>query len=102
MKTSIEIEKLTADTLNSIGQLQKVDANPFLYSKIQSRLLAIKQQHTLNTKVMARLSLALLLFIGLNAGSYYLLKRHQKTEKQTTAAQAIASEYNLKTGEYDY
>jgi hypothetical protein len=102
MKTKSEIDNLADAALNSIDNLQEVDANPFLYGKIQSRFAAIKLQHNLNIKIMSRLSIALLLFIGLNAGSYYLLNRQQKTEKEATAAQAIASEYNLKTGGYDY
>ena len=106
MKTQTEIAQLTDDTLDSINNLQQVEANTFLFSKLQHRMQYNAQQTQLaRVKILSRLSVALVLFIGLNVGSYYLLLGNSpkpKTMQKSTAVQAFASEYQLNTNEYNY
>ncbi|EHQ28329.1 hypothetical protein [Mucilaginibacter paludis] len=105
MKTKNEIEQLADETLASLDQLQQLEANSFLFAKIQSRMLYKNQCNNLaGVKTMSKLSVALALFIGLNIASYLMLntvpKQHIKA--QSSAAEALASEYHLNTDQYSY
>jgi hypothetical protein len=104
MKAQNDIEQLADETLNSLNGLQQLEANGFLFAKIQARMQSRKQQQYATVKTLAKLSVALLLFIGLNSVSYYLLnkKRPQSIQQQSTTAQAFANEYNLNVGQYNY
>jgi hypothetical protein len=112
MRTKSEIEKLAYETLNSIGDIQQVEANPFLFAKIQARMeAATRKQNYIPVKTLSVLSATLLLFIGLNMASYFLLSgssqqqasvTQQSTSKKTTVAEAFAKQYNLTTEQYNY
>ncbi|RKR85601.1 hypothetical protein BDD43_5872 [Mucilaginibacter gracilis] len=105
MKTEKEITQQVEEALNSIDSLQQLEANNFLFGKIQNRLHLKKQQQQREIKTMAKLSATLVIFIGLNLTSYYFLANStpQPTPQQkTTAAQALATEYQLTTNTYNY
>ena len=106
MKTQSDIAQRANETLDSINNLQQVEANSFLFSKIQNRMQAKSQQQVfVPVKILSRLSVALVLFIGLNVASYYFLSGNspkQTVQQKTTAAQALATEYHLTTDGYNY
>lgn len=102
MKALREIEALTDQALNSLDNLQAVEANPFLYSKIKNRMQFNRQNGVAkNTRVMLRLSAALLLFLGINILSIYLLnKQHNNTPQ--TGITAFSKAYFPQNDTYNY
>jgi len=98
-KTEQEIEALTNQALNSLDNVQPVEANAFLYAKVKNRLISQRQEAAArHTRLMFRLSAVLLMFIGINAGSFYAMKKWQqptavKPEKALTGAAAINAAY---------
>jgi len=105
MKNKQEIEQLTNATLNSLNNLQLVEANEFLYAKVMHRMQVNEQQERITySRLMVKLSVALGLFICLNGVSFYALQHQQnKTNKTTVATKAaFAEEYSLKDNSYNY
>ena len=107
MKNKQELEKLAEMALTSLDNLQPVEANEFLYGKIANR---IQMRQTLDRKtsqrLMLKLAVALVVFIGVNAASFYVLERqqHQAHPKAVvaTGAAAFAQEYSLQNSSYNY
>jgi hypothetical protein len=82
MKTPREIEHLAEQALNSLDGAQQAEANPYLYQKIRSRMLQQRQQGiSKNARLVLKLSAALVLFMGINLTSYYLLNKGQQVNK---------------------
>ncbi|MEO6524714.1 MAG: hypothetical protein ABIN91_23720 [Mucilaginibacter sp.] len=106
MKAQKNIEELVDETLNTLNGIQPVEANNFLFGKIQNRMQMGSCEQVARIKMLSRLSAALLLFIGLNVGSYYFLsgnsQKPQSVQQKTTPAQAFASEYHLSGSQYNY
>lgn len=105
MRTPKEIAQLADETLAGLDQLRQVEANSFLFAKIQGRM-QYKNQHNrvAGVKTLSKLCAALILFIGLNIGSYLMLNKipEQHTEAPGSAAEAIANDYHLNTDQYSY
>jgi hypothetical protein len=105
MKTPSEIEQLTNQVLNSLDNLQQVDANPYLYAKIINRMQHSRQNAAARkTRLMYGLTAALLLFVCVNVTSFYLLTRskaHSST-KTTNGAAALRNEYFPQNDQYSY
>ena len=99
MKTKQEIENEVGQTLNSLDSLQQLEANEFLYTKIAQRINNGRTIPLHYNRVMLRLAAVLILFIGINCASYYIIKqRGQATgTKITTGADAFVNAYNLNT-----
>jgi hypothetical protein len=106
MKAQKDIGKLIDETLNSLDGIEPVEANSFLFGKIRNRMQMDAHEQVARIKTLSRLSAALLLFIGLNVGSYYFLSgsspKPQNVQQKTTPAQAFASEYHLTGSQYNY
>jgi hypothetical protein len=105
MKNKQDIERLTEQTLNSLNNMQQVDANEYLYSKIVNRMQINElNERTAYNRLMVRLSMALGLFICLNGISFYLLERQQspKNKITTSASASFAQEYSLQNNSYSY
>jgi len=107
MNNKQEIEKLTEATLNSLNNLQHVEANEFLYAKVINRMRTNElKERVVYTRLMIKLSVALGLFICVNGVSYYLFERQSKgkTEVKITksGAAAFAEEYSLNANSYNY
>lgn len=106
MKTQSEIERLAEETLKSIDHIQQVEANSFLFTRIESQMMmGSYQQNFAAIQFLSRLSIALVLFIGLNAATYYYLSGNEPTQtvkQKSTTAEALASEFNLSTNQYSY
>lgn len=105
MKTIEEIEQLTNQTLDSLNGIKPIEANHFLFDKIRNRMKVESQQQIERIKTLSRLSAALILFIGLNVSSYYFLSGNgpkQTIPQKPNAAEALAAEYHLTGGTYNY
>lgn len=105
MKSQQEIDRLTESALNSLDNLQQVEANDFLYSKIVNRIQMRQQQDRAGfRRLMVRLSFALVLFAGINVASFLILEHQRnKPQKPVKANEAaFASEYSLTDDGYNY
>src|SRR5476651_1055519 len=106
MKSQQEIEALSNQALNSLDKLQPAEANAFLYSKIRNRMLTNRQDETAKyTRLMVRLSAALVLFVCVNLTSFYFLQRWHKSSVKTTTvsgANAFSDEFLPKESTYSY
>ncbi|MBC7400178.1 MAG: hypothetical protein H7289_09555 [Mucilaginibacter sp.] len=97
MKNNQDIEKAVQQTLNSLDSLQQLEANEYLYAKIKQRMDNTAKVVPMNyNRVMLRLAAVLILFIGINGVSFYVLKHSSVHATQTTSgANAFADAYNL-------
>jgi hypothetical protein len=109
MKTLRETEELAERALTSLDKLQPVEANAYLYSKVKNRMLLSRQTGAAaHTRLMFKLSAALLLFLFINAGSFYLLNRFQQpnaynpVKKAATGITAVSEEYFPGNNSYSY
>jgi hypothetical protein len=98
MKNIQGIEEQVQQTLNSLDNLQQLEANPFLHAKIVNRM-ANKQASIpiVYNKLMVRLAAVLCLFICINVVSFYVLKQKTNTvnTKNYTGVDAFANAYGL-------
>lgn len=106
MKTQKEIEELAAQVLNSLDGARQAETNPYLYQKIRNRMLQQRQQAiSENARLVLRLSAALVLFMGINLTSYYLLNKNGQANTpkvKASAITAISEEYFPKDSAYSY
>ncbi|MES2274397.1 MAG: hypothetical protein V4592_00125 [Bacteroidota bacterium] len=109
MKALREIEEQAAQALTSLDNLQPVEANAYLYSKIKNRMIERRQTAAVAyTRLMFRLSAALLLFLFINIGSFYLLNRfqqpatHAPVKKAATGITAVSEEFFPGASSYSY
>ena len=97
MRTQQEIERMAEQTLNSLDNLQQVEAGEYLYAKIRQRMdnsANIVPAHY-NNRVMLRLAAILIVFIGINCASLYVLKHSTGKASNSSGADAFAKAYNL-------
>jgi hypothetical protein len=104
MKNNQDIEKAVQQTLDSLDNLQQLEANEFLYAKIRQRMDNTAKVVPMNyNRVMLRLAAVLVLFIGINGVSFYVLKHSNSSASQTTSgANAFADAYNLNSNTDSY
>lgn len=103
MRTLQEIEALTDSTLHSLDQLQTVEVNPYLYTRLQQRMLQNRQQTRMaNTRLMLRLSAALLLLLCINILGICLLHKQPAIKKQASGAAAFSEAYFPTNNAYNY
>ena len=107
MKNKQDIEKLTETTLASLDNLQPVEANEFLYGKVVNRMqMREALNRKTNQRLMLKLAAALVVFIGINAASFYVFERQQRKPQTksavVTGAAAFAQEYSLQNNSYNY
>ena len=105
MKEHKDAEKFAEEVLSSIDQIQAVEVNDFIFTRIQNRLNRRQQAALTKTRVLYRLSIALLMFFILNAASYYLfLKTPSRAsgKQPTSGLSAFASEYQITQNSYNY
>jgi hypothetical protein len=107
MKALREIEEQANQALNSLENLQPLEANQYLYTKIKNRMLQSRQaaQHI---RLMFRLSAALLVFVCLNITSIYVFNTWQDKQNTNTPAKAktginaLSDEFFPSTNTYNY
>lgn len=106
MKTQKEIEDLAERALKSLDGTQYAEANPYLYQKIRSRMLHQRQQAiSKNARLVLKVTTALILFLGVNITSYYLLNKSQQVHSphaNKTGITAVGEEYFPKDNAYSY
>lgn len=98
MKNLKDAEKLAEETLKSIDNIQALEVNEFIFTRIQNHL-EIKRNgyEKIKLKSMHRLAAALLLIITINIISvkYLANKSNSDSTQQTSGINAFASDYKL-------
>lgn len=107
MKNKQDVEKLAKMTLTSLDNLQPVEANEFLYGKVINRMqMREALDRKTSRRLMLKLAVALVAFIGINAASFYVFERQQHKAHPkpavVTGAAAFAQEYSLQNSSYNY
>jgi hypothetical protein len=106
MKNKKDIEKLADEALNSFDDIEPVEVNDFIFTRIQNRMAA-RQPAPVKARLvtMYRLTAMLVVFTLLNIGSYYFLaqpKNVKATVQKTSGIEAFADDYNLQPKSYNY
>jgi len=99
MKNKQDLERKVEQTLNSLDNMQQLEANEFLHAKILHRMTG-NNTNSAYSKVMVRLAAVLCLLVCINCVSFLLLKQQTVTTKATaakttTGADAFAEAYGL-------
>ncbi|MFD0750559.1 hypothetical protein ACFQZS_10420 [Mucilaginibacter calamicampi] len=104
MNNREEIEQLAERALHSLDNLQQVDANDFLAAKAWQRMQ--NRRHGLSpayNKLLLRLAVVLLMFVGINCVSFYVLNnKSADTASTATGVDAFASAYGLSSSSGNY
>jgi len=104
MKNIKDVEKLAAETLKCIDNIEAIEPNNFLFTRIQNRL----ENKTLTKesgkiKLMYSLTFALLIIFMLNILSFKLLANKNANNSQPgNGISAVASDYNLNENSNNY
>jgi len=104
MKNIKDLEKLAEETLKSIDNIEAVEPNNFLFTRIQNRI----ENKTLATekgkiKLMYSLTVALLIIFMLNIVSFkFLASKNTNNSQPGNGISAIASDYNLNEDSNNY
>jgi hypothetical protein len=105
MRDFEKAERLAEETLKSLDQLQPVEVNDFLFTRIKSRM-ATQKINAMKERTLAlyRLSALLLLFLVINVSSYYWFKHEgsKPSSEDKTGIKSFSSEYHLQDTSYDY
>ena len=104
MKNKQDLEKQAERTLNSLDNLQQLEANEFLDAKILHSMQVVYHPPAVSVqKLMLRLVAVLCLFVGLNITTYLVLKQpKQATTKNINGADAFADAYGLNSNSNSY
>ena len=90
--------KLVEDAMNSLEGLNRVEANPFLYGKVQNRL-ASRQNTKGYGKWMYSFAFALCILIILNVYSYSSFTNSKSIKGNHSGIEAFANDYNINSPE---
>ena len=100
-KSRHDIEEEVNKTLESLDQIERIEGNPFLYTRIQERMRAQSQASSYGSYLaILRLSLAAVL-LAVNVGGVYSYYKKVQEVKQKVVLENMASEYGLTYEEYD-
>ena len=105
MKNIKDFEKRAEQALNSLDNLQQVEANEFLHSKIMYRMQNRGEASPLYyNKLMVRLAAVLCLFVCINAVSFFAINQNKTTTatQKPANADSFAQAYGLNTNLNSY
>ena len=103
MKKPEDIERQAEQALNSLDNIQSADANEFMFTRIKNRIAhheALDLGHRKN--VLLRLAAILILFVGINFLSFYILNKPQKAKPTESGIEAFAKAYGLNVNAESY
>ncbi len=97
MKNIKDLEKQAEQALNSLNNLQQVDANEFLHAKVLHRMQSRQEvKPMVYNKLMVRLAAVLCLFVCINSISYIaLMQKNTTTAKTSAGVDVFAEAYGL-------
>lgn len=97
MKDRKDIEQLAEQALYSLDSLQQLEANDFLAAKAWQRMQTYRHSvPPVYNKLLFKLAVVLVMFVGINFVSFYMLTKPTKTNTETVSGvDAFASAYGL-------
>lgn len=98
MKNNNGYDKWVEDAMNSLEGLKRVEANPFLYGKVQNRL-AGRQNAKGYGKWMYSFAFALFILIILNVYSFSSFTNSKSIKGNHSGIEAFANDYNINSSE---
>lgn len=103
MKKSEDIERNAEQALNSLNNIQHLEVNEFMYTRIKNRMEHNEAADIAHRKnVLFRLAAILFLFVGINFLSFYVLDKSEKTQQPETGIEAFAKAYGLTANTASY
>ena len=84
------------DALNSINEMSRITANPFLYGKIQNRMSQASSGNTFSIKWAYRLVFMLFALLVVNVFAYLQFANNKKPGF-TNGIESFAHDYNINT-----
>ena len=94
MKNNQEEAQWLENAMNSLDMINRVEANPFFYGKIQHRI-AGKQSPKGAGKLIYSLALTLIIFIIMNVYSLSSFVNSTSQDVGSTGIESFASDYNI-------
>lgn len=79
--------------MNSLDELRRAEANPFLYGKIQSRMRIVKE--SVPKQLAWRMVIALLIVAAMNVATIL----HSNTKQKENGAELVAKEYSMSSSQ---
>ncbi|TFF35749.1 hypothetical protein [Mucilaginibacter psychrotolerans] len=103
MKNAKETERLAEETLNSLDNLQTIEPEPFLFTRIQSRIARKNEAAIIQNRVsMYRLAAVLICILFINIISYQAALKAPGSKPGSDVKAAFANEYHLEDNFYAY
>lgn len=96
MNNKINLERNIEEALNSLEGFSRAEANPFLYGKIQQRLLISKKESAIYSKWIFRLAFIVIILFVTNIYCFTSFTRNNNNIK-STGIEAFAKEYEIET-----
>ncbi len=104
MNKQNKVEQLVEQTVSSLDNLQQLEPNDFLAAKawhqMQNRNTSIPYRYN---KLLFRLAAVLVVFVGINCFSFYIMNSNSKKQTETTnGVNAFADAYGLNNYSENY
>ncbi len=104
MNKQNKVDQLVEQTLGSLDNLQQLEPNEFLAAKawhqLQNRNVVMPYRHN---KLLFRLVAVLIVFVGINCFSFYIMNSNSKKQTEsTTGVNAFADAYGLNNYSENY
>jgi hypothetical protein len=90
-------EQWINDIFETASEIKEVEAGPYLYQKIISRLHQPEESSATIWKFKLEWALAFFLVIAINISSFVVFKTKMKKEKEQSAIQALSGEISFNT-----
>ena len=101
MENNKGYDKWVEDAMNSLDGMNRVEANPFLYGKIQSAAAGFSKRQNANGfgMWMYSLALAMVILIIVNVYSFSSFVNGKSIKGGQTGIEAFANDYNINSSE---
>lgn len=101
------IEKEVEKTLQQLDQFEKLESDPFFYTRLQAKMKSTQNQHNQSAifsfagRYLRPAFLILLLVLNLISALVVLQNRNSGSDSQSTNISSFADEYSINDNSYD-
>lgn len=97
----MEKENWINSIIESASKIREAEPNPYLYSRIQSRLAAKESQPVFSPRFKLAWVTAIILVIAINISALAVYRSKQVKQKESYSMESLAGEFNTDTS-YNY